>query len=344
MLRHHLPQIVSQIGVTSRYFVSYLHLVSRTVLLALARFESPRQALRVAMDQGRSSGARGLERFGQGLRHFPLLIHYHIFKNAGTSFEWALEQAFGRGLHRYDKSKAGSYISPQEIAAYVAAHPDVRAIATHQAGPPAPRIRGRKVLSSILLRDPIARIRSIYAFERGQVAKSPGAIKAKELEFKGYVEWRLKSTPRMFCNYQVHFCQRDGATDWGTDQEHLARAIASLDQVDIVGTVERYSEWLSLAESILSEHFASLTLSTVHHNQTRATMRTEAEIFHGLADELGSDLAHHLLEENELDMCLHQVADSLLSRRLAERSLMVRLRDTYGSARAAQQAAVDRQS
>ncbi len=344
MLRHHIPQIVSQVGVTSRYLVSYLHLVSRTVVLALARFESPRQALRIAMDQGRSSGARGMELFGQGLRHFPLLIHYHIFKNAGTSFEWALEQALGRGLHRYDKAIAGSYISPKEISSYVTSHPDVRAIATHQAAPPAPRVRGRKVLSSILIRDPIARIRSIYAFERAQESESPGATKAKELDFKGYVEWRLNFTPRMFCNYQVLFCLRDGSPDRTMDRADLARAIAVLDQVDIVGTVERYQEWLSLAESVLSDNFNSLVLATVHQNQTRANKPTEADILHSLSDELGSDLAHHLLEENELDMCLHQVADSLLSRRLAERSLMITLRETYGSARAAQLASFDRQS
>lgn len=337
MLRHHLPQIVSQVGVTSRYFMSYLHLVSRTVVVALARFESPRQALRVALTQGAASGTRGLQQLSQGLRHFPLLIHYHIFKNAGTSFEWALEQALGRSLHRYDKPVAGGYISPSEIASYVSSHPDVRAITSHQASPPGPRIRGRKVLTSILIRDPIARIRSIYAFERAQESESAGATKAKELDFRGYVEWRLGYTPRMFCNYQVLFCLRDGSPDRTMGRPELPRAIAVLDQMDIVGTVERYPEWLSLAESVLSENFASLTLPTVHHNQTRASKHTEAEIFRSLADELGSNLAHRLLEENELDMCLHQVADALLSRRLAERSLMVALRDTYSSARAAQQ-------
>src|SRR2546421_347714 len=71
-----------------------------------------------------------------------------------------------------------------------------------------PKIRGYTVISSILIRDPVARIRSIYAFERQQATVSPGAQKAKELDFKGYVEWRLSNSPVMFCNSQVHFCSR----------------------------------------------------------------------------------------------------------------------------------------
>lgn len=63
-------------------------------------------------------------------------------------------------------------------------------------------------------------------------------------------------------------------------------------------------------------------------------MQSEAEILDHLVGDLGSDLAQQLLEQNELDMRLHQVADSLLSRRLAERSVSIKLRDAYGSERA----------
>src|SRR5207249_3356148 len=90
--------------------------------------------------------------------------------------------------------------------------PHVRAISSHQAAPPAPTIRGREVFTSILIRDPIARIRSIYEFERGQQISTPGALKAKELDFKGYVDWRLKTSPAMLCNFQVHFCSRTAST------------------------------------------------------------------------------------------------------------------------------------
>lgn len=269
----------------------------------------------------------------------PLLIHYHIFKNAGTSFEWALEQALGAGLKHYDTPTPGGFVSADDLVRFIAAYPDTRAIASHQAAPPPPRVPGRHILSSILIRDPLARIRSIYAFERKQVSESPGAIKAKELDFKGYVEWRLAATPRAICNYQVHFCCRDRAKSGRlpADRSDLTKAISHLDRIDIVGTVERYEEWLRLAESILSANFDPMALTSVRHNQTAAAPgRSEAAIHERLVADLGSALADQLVEENELDMCLHQVADSILTRRLAERSILIRLRDAYDKVRAGQ--------
>jgi hypothetical protein len=333
-MRHHIPHLVSQIGSSGRYFLSYFHTVTRSLMLALSRFESPREALRVALQDSKASGGAGWRQIGSlARRSRPLLIHYHIFKNAGTSFEWALEQALGCGLHRYDKPDAGDFVSGSDIVRYVGAHPDAQAIVSHQAAPPAPRIRGRQVLTSILIRDPIARIRSIYAFERLQRSDSRGSKKARELDFKGYVQWRLANTPPVLTNGQVHFCCRDGGKIHSpATQSDLKKAIAVLDDVDIVGTVERYEEWLRLAESILTDNFEPIVLPSVRHNRTGdMSLQSESEILDQLVCELGADLARQLLEQNELDMRLHQVADSLLSRRLAERSLSVRLRDAYAS-------------
>ncbi len=190
-------------------------------------------------------------------------------------------------------------------------------------------------MTSILLRDPIARIRSIYAFERQQVSDSRGARQAKELDFNGYVQWRLEVSPRMFCNFQVHFCVRTAEKNSGpADQADLEKAIRLLDDIDIVGTVQRYEEWLSLAESVLAESFADISLTSVRHNQTSVgPSRSEAEILEHLVTDLGEELAHRLLDENELDMRLHQVADALLTRRLAERPISIKLREAYRQGR-----------
>ena len=138
----------------------------------------------------------------------PLLIHYHIFKNAGTSFTWALKHELGEGFRAFDTPSPKGFVSSRDLTALAHQHPDVFAISSHQAAPPAPKIRGREVLSSILIRDPIARIRSIHSFERRQQVATPGAIKAKELSFREYVEWRLETSPTSLCNFQVYYCTR----------------------------------------------------------------------------------------------------------------------------------------
>ncbi len=263
----------------------------------------------------------------------PILIHYHIFKNAGTSFEWALEQAFGRGYRSFDSDSPRGYISHRDLVDFSKRHLGISAISSHQAAPPAPTIRGREVVTSILIRDPIARIRSIYSFERSQQASTPGAIKAKDLSFKEYVEWRLETSPAMLCNFQVHFCTRNVTNPAGfPNRERLDEAIRNLDTISIVGTVARYNDWIALAQNVLAASFPNLTLPSAHRNVTAGGSLSEAVIFDQLKSELGDGTARYLLENNELDMCLHQVADALLTRRLAERGVELKLLRAYTDA------------
>ncbi len=266
----------------------------------------------------------------------PLLLHYHIFKNAGVSFEWSLEQNFGDRFGRYD-DVPGSIFSGNEIAEYISHKDELAVLSSHQATMPAPNIPGRDVVTSILIRDPISRIRSIYSFERRQKEPSPGSIKAKKVDLKGYVEWRLATTPSILCNYQVHFCSRTKATrrNFLVDDSHLRKAIANLDGIDIVGTVRRYSDWLALAQVILAEKFPDIALTVTRKNVSDINRDTinEAAILEELVRDLGQTLADHLLEANQLDMSLHQIADALLTRRLAERDVDVALRNAYTVAR-----------
>lgn len=274
---------------------------------------------------------------GSNLSHRvrPLLIHYHIFKNAGTSVEFALQQALGPRLRTYDSPVPQGILSAEDIIKYVASAPEVEAICSHQAILPGPKVPDRAVFTSILLRDPLARIRSIYAFEQRQYEPTPGALKAKETDFKGYVEWRLCTAPAMLCNFQTYYCSRttNAVHNKAVNEIHLQAAIANLDHINIVGTVERYSEWLTLAQAILSKAFQNISLAASRQNATGAgTEVTHAAILDDLVQDLGRDLAEHLLECNKLDMCLHQVADALLRRRLAEEGVSIALREAYAKA------------
>jgi hypothetical protein len=336
-MHHHLPSLFMHGARIGRHFGHFYHGVANIIEVGLLRLQiSPRDLQRRALkrsSRGMSARKAGLM---TGRRTRPLLVHYHIFKNAGTSFEWTLKQALGRRFCTYDLTAPNQILSSADIIRYVKQRPETEAVSSHQVSFPAPIIRGREVVTSILIRDPIARIRSIYAFERQQEVSTPGALKAKELDFKGYVEWRLGTAPAMLCNYQVHFCSRTkGSQHKGRlDEAHLRKAIANLDRVDIVGTVERYGEWLTLAQLILCKPFPNILLSATRQNVTgTAGETTEAAILDDLVNELGQTLAEHLLEGNKLDMCLHQVADALLTRKLAENGGAVALIKAYAEAR-----------
>lgn len=338
MLHHHLPQSVSHLMSLGRQALLCCSAAGRALIGTLHRVESPRDAFRVALRQGRHfRRAQPAENNPRTGRAAPLLIHYHIFKNAGTSFEWALERTYGDRFRRYDSSSPGGLVSPRELARLVRNEPHLTAISSHQAVPPAPRILGRKVLTSILIRDPLARIGSIYAFERGQKVETPGALKAKELDFKSYVQWRLANSPAIFCNYQVHFCSGRKLLFGDCSQRDLEAAIIRLDAIDIVGTVKRYSEWLALAQVVLGESAERLTLQAAHRNRSDPkSSESEQEIHARLVRDLGAELTAELLRRNELDMCLYQVADALLTRRLAERAVLIELRNAYSKVGVAQ--------
>jgi hypothetical protein len=321
MLHHHLP-FLAQLGKQVTHFYDH---AARLIEVGFMRLQRS--------DKKSPAGPASKKEKAARWRKSPLLIHYHIFKNAGSSFEWTLEESLGKQLRRYDGAVAGAVVPPKDIVRYAARETETKAISSHQALLPAPRIRGREVITSILIRDPIARIRSIYAFERRQHATSPGALRAKELNFKDYVAWRLSATPAMLCNYQVHFCARTQTSDRAvTNEAQLQRAIENLDRIDIVGTVERYDEWLALAQSVLSHAFPEIALRASRRNVTALNQPpTNATILDDLIQELGHAVAEKLLQCNELDMCLHQVADALLTRRLAERGIKVTLREAYAS-------------
>lgn len=328
MLSHHVPQLFAHLSSLTRFALSYGHAGSRALVGALFHLQSPRDAFRVALRQSRFELG---ERPRSAKRKPPFLIHYHIFKNAGTSFEWALQQAYGDRFHQFDSPDPSGKISARQIARLAQSAPELCAISSHQALPPAPRIFGRQVITSILIRDPIARIGSIYAFERGQQVNRPGALKAKELDFKAYVEWRLETAPSVFCNFQVMICSGRHRAECG--KRDLEAAIIRLDAIDIVGTVARYAEWLAVAQSYLEQCFPNLSLPLVHHNRSReASIESESEILARLTQDLGPALTRELLARNELDMALHQVADSLLTRRLAERAIAIKLRESYSKA------------
>jgi len=328
MLSHHLPQFIARLGSISRFAFGYGHAASRAIIGAFFHLQSLRDAFRVALRESGLQVSVGSRRpKGQA----PFLIHYHIFKNAGSSFEWALEQALGQHFRRFDSPDPPGRITARQIARLVKAEPELHAISSHQATPPPPRILGRKVITSILIRDPIARIGSMYAFERAQQANTIGALKAKELDFRRYVEWRLEATPSVLCNFQVIICSGRHRTE--CSKRDLETAIIRLDSIDIVGTVTRYPEWLAVAQSYLQQYFPKLFLSLVHHNRsTEERTVSESEILARLTQALGPAITRDLLARNELDMTLHQVADSLLTRRLAEREIAIKLQESYSQA------------
>ncbi|MEG4303924.1 sulfotransferase family 2 domain-containing protein [Microcoleus sp. D3_18a_C4] len=248
-----------------------------------------------------------------------ILIHHHIFKNAGTSFNYALNQAFGKQFMEYDLP-GGQLVSPAILEEAIQANPQVKAISGHHIAMPTPQGEDFQTISSVLIRKPLSRIRSIYNFEHKQKAETAGAIKAKELDFKGFVLWRLETSPIVFCNYQTYYCSRTELMKpkYSPTEADLKLAIENLKSAAIVGTVEQYNETLAIAQTCLQKSFedAAIALAPVSLNISSKGVASDEEIRNKLVKDLGEDLVARLEEMNQLDNALYQVVSSMLKANL----------------------------
>ena len=95
-----------------------------------------------------------------------VLLHLHIFKNAGTTFDRALSKLFQDEMISYDTENPGGRISIEHLTEVQLLHPNARVITSHQVGLPVPTYSKVMFHPVFFLRNPVERIQSCYHFEK----------------------------------------------------------------------------------------------------------------------------------------------------------------------------------
>ena len=252
------------------------------------------------------------------MRH--VILHGHIFKNAGTTFDWSLERCFGEGFvdHRDDKTMRER--RARYLAELVSETPQLRALSSHHLCSPRPEMDDVTFHPVYFLRHPIERIASVYAFERRQDADTRGARAAKEKDFQEYVRWRFQNNvPGTIRDYQT--CNITGCHDSKTKQapvSWLRRGINQLAAIDCVGVVDRYDESMVVFEAKLRADFPDIDLAYRAQNVTnpRSEVTLETRVNDTL-ERLG-DLAVEVIRLNSYDLALYRQANQKLDAALAE--------------------------
>jgi hypothetical protein len=227
-----------------------------------------------------------------------VIVHYHMFKNAGTSIDFALQAAFGERWSTYEG--LGPTVSPEELGAFVVDRPELVAVSSHRAQLPPPELKGTLVIPIVMLRHPLDRIRSAYSFERVQEADTPGARAAKELDIRRYVIWRLERPgDRTARSFQTWRLARAGA-----GRSELTRALNSIQRLPIVGLVEAYEASLEILGEVLRPAFPDIELTTISMNPTADAPATMLARLRAMRSELGRDLYGELRRRNYDDLAL----------------------------------------
>ena len=253
------------------------------------------------------------------MRH--VILHGHIFKNAGTTFDWSLRKNFGDSFLDHRQDQLMRQDGSAHLQQLLLDKQQLKAISSHhmtQALPEMPQVRFTQIY---LLRHPLLRLRSVYDFERKQRGATPGSKAAKSKSFRDYVEWRMQhNVAHTIRNYQtLYLAGHHGlADDDAMSSKYFPRAIAAIGGEQMVCVVERYDDSMVLLEESLRQYFPDIDLAYVPQNVSRSKGRkASAEgVVAGTLDELGS-LQKTAIDSNSYDLALYQLALSRLEARIS---------------------------
>jgi hypothetical protein len=242
---------------------------------------------------GGRAGGRGQKR--------SLVLHYHLFKNAGTSVDEVLRSNFGAGWANAEFHVRRRQPNVHQVEEWIAAHSDVCCLSSHTALFPLPRLDGLSVTPVIFVRHPLDRIHSAYEFERRQSADTPGARLARQAGFADYVRARLAKQDGQVRNFHV-VRLAPYPTGGGTS---LERALRAVDDLPFVGLVEDFAQSMTRMEAVLAGSFPQFRAFGAKANAWRGGATLEDRLAQ-IREELGAELHAELVAANAEDMVLFE--------------------------------------
>ncbi len=244
-----------------------------------------------------------------------VIIHYHIFKNAGTSIDRILSENFGSGWVTFEGATPTSLLPSAMVEEYLVGHPEVQALSSHLARPPLPK--GMNVLPIVFLRHPVDRAFSAYKHER----RSPPNVKSSEVaqhsDFRGYVKWCLKEGRSeggiLLRNYQVVHLSASSFREshiYKTEArpQDLEEVLRLLSNIPFFGLVEEFDLCLQLLQKAVVEFWPDFKVLPVRENASTCREEQLADRLQTIRDELGEELWTVLIRENQLDLQLYNAA------------------------------------
>ena len=248
-----------------------------------------------------------------------VIVHYHIFKNAGTSVDHMLRESLGDRWVAWDGTTPGSRISPSELELFIGQHPEAIAFSSHQIVPPLPG-GNLNVFPIVFVRHPLDRAYSAYLFEW---AKQKG-LASPTGSFEQFVteKFHLKRKSAIEDFQAFHLANRgyhnrtpSGSLD---DEEILRNAKEFLLSLPFFGIVERYDDSLQLMRARYQEHFPQLSFRSMRRNALQDVGLSLFEKVKRIKASVSADCLAQLTLRNQLDLRLYEFAEALFLRNLRE--------------------------
>ncbi len=240
-----------------------------------------------------------------------VIVHYHLFKNAGSSIDQLLKNNFKDQWFGYDSDSANGIIPCVDIENMIRKNQDKIAFSSHQIIPPLPEIEG-VVYPVVILRDPIDRIKSAYLFER----KKQLGLEEPKGTLEDYIREKFRSrrnnpieefqTIRLSNGFRDRF-QDHAKLDDEALFENASRFIKSL---KFVGIVDDFDRTVALLSEFLKPAFPDFRGREVKANVLQDLSMSQQEKRDQIRSELSAEIFEEIIARNSLDEALYQVGKS----------------------------------
>lgn len=258
-----------------------------------------------------------------------VLLHHHIFKNAGTTFERVLDENYGDGHIKFDGPFSFSVINQDQLSAIIQRHPNAMACSSHQIHLPAPSATQFRPISVVFVRNPMLRIRSVFLFStRSEEQKRKEMTHSDPLA--GLEEWisqKLSGDQDLLqiSNLQTSMLSRcynlppklEGRE--GRVHFDLQLAVNNLSVVPCLGRVEYFDTDVSsftetLAKFGLPFSYTKREAENVSSPDYKNTVREQLQ---AMEQSLSPETWQKLHWLNHQDLALYEIVHEMVEKRLA---------------------------
>jgi hypothetical protein len=245
-----------------------------------------------------------------------VILHYHFFKNAGSTVENILDEYFGERFCRLDTPDPQACLPNADLLSHLHAHQNLCAVASHQIRHPVPAAPGFLFFDLCFLRDPLDRIGSIYYYLR----EKPGegnllSDLAVRYELRDFLTFVMEHLPHYVNNVQVNLLATGGQGHDSPTREDLDCAVRRMLETSFLGVVDCFYESLIAGQYLLSPVFPGFDSAQLPVNVSNRVGETLESRIGAMKEACGEQVFVELMRLNALDAELLRLARAEVRRR-----------------------------
>lgn len=247
-----------------------------------------------------------------------VILHYHLFKNAGSTIEEMLDHSFRGRFLRMETADAGGIVTDRELLRHIYDAPGVQAVTSHQIRYPMPQAAGCLFFDICFVRDPLDRLRSFYDYFRQRPDSSnPISVLANQCTMGEFAARMIREQPLFVRDNQVNLLACGGDSD-EPDEGDLDVAIRRLRAASFPGVVDCFEQSIAAGASWLRQAFPELDLDRAAVNVSRGMEGSVESRIAGMKDACEPEVFEQLMRMTALDRRLVSLARVEVERRFRE--------------------------